>query len=52
MPVYDDADADADADADEEAQVKWEAGTKRGKVYVAKEPEAPVTISSIIVIVL
>ena len=31
-------------------QVKWEAGTKRGKVYVPKEPEAPVSIFLIITI--
>jgi len=30
------------ADPDKPEKVKWEAGTKRGKVYVAKEPEAPV----------
>ena len=50
---YDDPYGDYDdpyADADTEAQVKWEAGTKRGKVYVPKEPEAPVSISHLIII--
>ena len=31
--------------------MKWEAGTKRGKVYVPKEPEAPVSIFLIITII-
>jgi len=30
------------AEPDKDEKVKWEAGTKRGKVYVPKEPEAPV----------
>lgn len=34
--------AQALADPDKVEKVKWEQGTKRGKVYVPKEPEAPV----------